>query len=792
MKMKLRKIVAMLILTLLILPMLTNNAYAIEYSDVLNEDSRDVLQILSIYGLMEGHDPQNFRPGNCVTKAELAKIATVLLGYDEYVKGLESRYIDMQGHWAEQYVDLIDELDILKAKDVDTYEPNRYLTYTETIIIVLKILGYNDTDNAIISEEDYMKIAKDIGLLKNINNPSPYYMTRESLARLIYNALFTDTVEIRSNELRKTGKLLLNNIGRKASEKIDDVFALKHPYFDLGEYMMNVVDVYYDIYGKILYINNPLYKTIEGEVVSAVSTNIIFLSDKYQNKTTYNLSDVPVVYNGTRIKASNEDLKYSYIKLIMDYSNDSERIVGAVVNKVSDKKVIDASLLYKEGDLSFAGKTLPTRDGKLSLEHIKVIGDATSIYDIQEDDLVYFYETKESDNEKSTLMLQVVRNSVTGIFEGKGVALNESFFTINSQNYKFNPDFKWGEDFINGDSIKVILNLDGKIIHAKILKYYKEPEKYGMVIDVKNYESLQLPKITIINKQGKTLNLELKENSGEVSKDIIDRIPKYSTALNKGDFIKYDLYDNYSIKIVKKVDTVNIAASYDSKTGVLNNQAGSISSATTIIHFNNSGYDKLSSYSLKNYVEGKAVLNSDGIAEIFNLEKNYTKTNTQAIPTPETSNPVVTPPVVSKFTGSVYGVIQTISGETGSEKVKLFNASASYSIDKNLIKDLKSFKNQFIKLVIVNNVIVDAVAYSPEISKSKVTAIYNGQLQIDGISFVEYSKNVLVFTCSYDNSGNITSFNVATVSDIKLNSSLKFYNINKNYSGVMDIIIIYN
>ena len=387
-------------------------------------------------------------------------------------------------------------------------------------------------------------------------------------------------------------------------------------------------------------------------------------------------------------------------------------------------------------------------------------------------------------------MLQVVRNSVTGIFEGKGVALNESFFTINSQNYKFNPDFKWGEDFINGDSIKVILNLDGKIIHSKILKYNKEPEKYGMVINVNNYESLQLPKITIINKQGKTLSLELKENSGEVSKEIIDRTPKYSTALNKGDFIKYDLYNNNSIKIIKKVDTANIAASYDSKTGVLNNQAGSISSATTIIHFNNNRYEKLSSYSLKNYVEGKAVFNSNGIAEIFNLEKNYTKiTDT---PTPEVPNPVVTPPTNTKFTGSIYGAIQTISTVTGTQKVKLYNTNTSYSVDNNLSKDLKSYKNQLVKLKITNNVIVDIVAYSAEISKSTVTAIYNGQLQIDDISYIEYSKDVLVFTCKYDSSGSITSFSTASISDIKINSSLKFYNINKNYSGVMDIIIIYN
>jgi hypothetical protein len=795
MKTQLNRIVAMVILVLLIFPMLTFNTYAIEYSDVLSEDTREVLKILSIYGLMEGHDSQSFRPGNCVTKAEMAKIATVLLGYDDFSKGMESRYPDAKGHWAERYVDLVDELDILKAKDDDTYEPNKYLTYTETIIVILKVLGYNDATLFNNSDDSYTKLAKDLGLLKNINNPSPHYMTRESLAHLIHNALFTNTVEIKNNEFSFTGKTLINNIGKKASEKIDDVFALKHSYIDLSDYLLNVYDVYYDINEKILLIEKPLYKTIEGNVVSAVSTNIIFLSDRYNNKTTYNLSYVPFIFNGVKTKVTNEDLKNSYIKLIMDYNDESERIVGAVAYKITDKVVIGPGSLYKEGDLSFAGKILPSFENKISLEHVMVTGDATNLYDIQEDDLVYFYETKENAENKSTLKLNVIRKYTVGNYENRGMASYKEYFTISSQNYKLSSDFREGDTLSLGDKIKAILDSDDKIIEVKILEYKKEPENYGVVVDVNNSESNQLPIITIINKQGKAVSFELRENSGEVSKEIVNRSPKYNTALNKGDFIKYDIYDSDSIKIIKKIDSTNILSNYNSKTGTFSNQTGSINTGTTIVQLINNKYEKLNRYSLKNYIEGKAAFNVSGVAEIFVIDKNYTKTTgTQApaSPTPEIITPIVTPPVISKFTGSIYGVIQTISGETGSEKAKLFNFKTSYSVDKNLNKDLKGYKNQFIKCEVVNNIIVDITAYSAEISKSKVTAIYSGQLQIDGISFVEYAKNVLVFTCNYDSSGNITSFSTASISDIKLNSSLKFYNINKNYNGVMDVILIYN
>ncbi len=794
MKIKLQKMIAMFLLILLILPMLTSTVNAFEYSDVLSESTREILKILSVYGLMYGYDAESFKPGNCVTKAEMAKIATVLLGYEEFTRGMESSYSDMKGHWAERYVDIINELGILKGNDDNTYEPNKYITYTESIIAVLKVLGYKDSAVSNNSVEGYMSLAKSLGLLKNLNNPS-IYMTRESLANLVYNALFTDTVEIKNDKLNSTGKVLINNIGKKVTEKIDDVFALNHSYIDLSDYMLNVCDVYYNISGKILLIEKPLYRTIEGYVTAAVSTNIIFLSDSFQNKSQYNLSGIPVIFNGLKTRVTNEDLKNSHVKLLMNNNSD---IIGAVVYKITDKAVIDARSLYKNGDVSFAGKTLPKLDGNVSLERVKVTGDATDLYDIQEDDLVYFYETKEDKNNKSVLTVNVVRKYVLGTYYGTGMRSYEPFFDIDTKYYRLSSDFRAKDDLSSdnvGDSIKAILDVDSKIIEAKILKYNKEPEKYGMIIDVKNSISNQLPIITIINQQGNTVSLELRENSGEVSKEIIDRSPKYWTALNKGNFVKYDLYDNDSIKIIKKIDSINVAGDYNNKTGTLSNQNGNIGLNTAIVQLINNKYEKISRSSLGNYIEGKTVFNLAGIAEILVLDKNYTKTTeiqTQVPPTQENPNPVVTPPVNNKFSGLVYGAIQTISGTTGSEKVKLFNSTSTYSVDKNLNKSVKNFKNQFVKLVITNNVVTDIVAYSAEISKSKVTAIYSGQLQIDGISYVEYSKGVLVFTCNYDDSGNITSFSAASVNDIKINSTLKFYNINKNYNGVMDIIIIYN
>lgn len=794
MKIKLQRMVAMFLLMLLILPMLTSNAFATEYSNILSEKTKESLKILSAYGLIDEANIENFSPGNCITRAEIAKISAILLGYEKYTEGMTSNYSDMQGHWAERYVDIINELGILKGYDNDTYKPDENITYEEAITAILKVLGYNDPSIIGNNPNNYVNLAKNLGLLKDIDNPS-IYMTRESLVNFIYNALFTSTVKVNRNKFEPTKKLLLNNIGKKETVIIDDIFAFKHPYLNLRDYLLNTCDVYYNIDGKIVLIENPLYKVKEGDIKSVVSKNVIFFSDNTSSPKIYDLSNIPVIFNGVKSKVTNEDLKNSRVRLIMD-NKDSDKAIAAVVEKITDKTVIDATMLYKEGDKDFAGKNLPKVNGKISIAHVKVTGAVNSIYDIEEDDVVYFYEAKEKRNSGNILMIDVVRKSVSGVFYGKANVSYEDIFAIGIQYYRLSSDFIATEIPSEGDSIKAILDSDNKIYKANILKYIKVPETYGMIIDIENRANGKLPVVTLINQYGKTVKLELRENSGGVYKEIVNRIPEYKTDLSRNTFVKYDLFNNNSIKIIERISNFNIAGDFNNKTGALVGQGGIIGLNTVIVQQNNNGYNIIKRSSLGDYIEGKAVFNSDGIAEIFVLEKNIFKTQeyTTAPDTRQDNPPVITnPPVVDKkFTGKIYGAIQTISGSSGSETVKLFNYSNTYNVDKNLKKSLKNYKNQYVELTIVKDVVTDIVGYSAEISKSKVTAIYSGQLQIDGISYVEYSKDVKVFTCSYDSKGNITSFSEASLSDIKINSSLKFYNTNKNYNGVMDVIIIYN
>jgi len=514
-----KKLVTIFILIALISSMFAVKGFAAEYTDIINDEQSEMLEILSAYNILGGYSDGTFRPGNCVTRAEVAKIATILIGYDEFTKGMTSTFTDVKGHWAERYVEIIDELGILKGYENNTYEPNKYITYTETVVAILKVLGYNDSVLDDNYPENYHNLAKQLGLFKDINNPS-IYMTRESLATLVYNALYANTVSIKNGVTTISNKQLINNIGKKETVKIDDNFALMHPYIDLTDYMLNTCDVYFDIYGKILLVKNPVYKSIDGYVKSALSTNVVFLSDSMGNTKLYNLSDVPVVFNGIKSKIANEDLNNSYLKLLID-NDDPNKIIGAVATKATDEVIIDSNSLYKEGSATFAGKHLPKKDGKVSLDKVKVIGAVDSIYDIKSDDVVYFYETSESNDSKSTLTIKVVRNSISGIYNGKGNIMYENFYTLDNTNYKLSNEFKLTESLAEGDKIKAILDENNKIIKVNILKYNKEPETYALVLSV-TQGTKDLPSVKILNQQGKVVTYTLRENSGEVTKKIVN------------------------------------------------------------------------------------------------------------------------------------------------------------------------------------------------------------------------------------------------------------------------------
>ncbi|QSX05139.1 S-layer homology domain-containing protein [Sedimentibacter sp. zth1] len=770
-----KKLVITTLLIVLLLLTFSSKAYSIDFSDINNKDYSEMLNILSSYKILNGYTDGTFRPGNCITRAEAAKIAVMLTGYENISFGMTSNFSDMQGHWAERYVEITNVLGIVKGYEDNTFKPNQYVTFEEAVTIIIRVLGYNDEVVGNNYPDNYLNLAKKLNLLENISNPSKY-MTRESMSFLVYNSLNCHTVNIKNSNIIYNSKLLLNNLGRKETRQITDTYVLEHSEIYLAKYLMNIFDIYYDNNDNIVLINNPVYTTITGYIKSSLPSNLIFLSDKYGNSKLYNLNDVPIVYNNIKSYVNNEDLKNSNARFLI---SDSSEIVAAVIEKPTDIKIISNNELYKNSEDIFAGKYLPKKDNKILFENIRVTGAADNLYDIKTNDVVYFYETKESNYNKSTVSMEVIRNNITNIFNGTEYKGYDEYYNIGDIKYKLNANANIKEQPSIGDSVKAILDKDNSILQLEVMRYVQEPKKYALVLGV-NQGTNALPTVNILKHDGTTKTYTLKENSGVVIKASNNNSYIYNTSISKNDFIRYDLLNTSTIKVVKKESSVNIVGEYNPKVNTVSSVGYKINSLSTIMIYGEP-FRQINLENLGNHLEGRAVLKNN-VIQMLILNKNVITEVDKEIP--------VEKPIVTTYTGQVYGAIDSISNNNST--LGLYNYSLSFNIHKDLNDSINSYKNQFVRFKVINSVVTEIEAYKPEITKSKVTAIYKNQLQIDGISLVEYSDNVMVYICSQDALGEYISFKNASLSDVKINSTVQFYVTDNKYNGVVNVIVIYN
>ena len=113
---------------------------------------------------------------------------------------------------------------------------------------------------------------------------------------LVNNSLFTETVSVKNGKIVSNERFLINNIGKKETRRIDDRFALSHPYIDFTNYFLNTWDIYYDIRSKIVLINNPVYNEINGIVKSSLSSKNIY------NGYTYSINFIFVYNRGVQCR----------------------------------------------------------------------------------------------------------------------------------------------------------------------------------------------------------------------------------------------------------------------------------------------------------------------------------------------------------------------------------------------------------------------------------------------------------------------------------------------------------
>ena len=175
-------------------------AFAADYTDIDNctDAGKVAINKLSALEVLEGKGDGKFDPAGDVTRAEMAKICTILAGKLDVAEKLmdkASDYTDVKvSVWYTGYVNEADALGIVQGDPAGTFRPNDNVTMAEAIAMLLRTAGY--TDNLPGPWYiDYLNQAVEEGLVDDVDFVYNKAASREEVAIMADALLDVDIVE---------------------------------------------------------------------------------------------------------------------------------------------------------------------------------------------------------------------------------------------------------------------------------------------------------------------------------------------------------------------------------------------------------------------------------------------------------------------------------------------------------------------------------------------------------------------------------------------------------------------
>ena len=326
-----------------------------------------------------------------LTRAQFAKLAIASSAYKNSVplKTNTSPFCDVtKDHWAAGYVKVANNNKIISGYPDSTFRPESGILLEEAVTVVLKLLGYQNSDFGGEWPNGQMSIAKNNELLDNVTINQGEYMKRIDAIALLYNALTGDTKQ-GSAYLSTLGYTLSKNITLISSYIQDTTLDTDEVVTSSGNY---TVKSGFD-YNKIGMRGDALIKN-NKEIVG-------FFTDG-QNKETYVItgvlgSTIIVNYKGTSksFPIADETVAY-YNSSKTTYSALANRVsAGDTLSIISDNtgriKYVTVEAQRMEGPITVTSSNFLS-DLKMNENEVTVIkaGGTASVNDIRVNDIIYY------------------------------------------------------------------------------------------------------------------------------------------------------------------------------------------------------------------------------------------------------------------------------------------------------------------------------------------------------------------------------------------------------------------
>ncbi|MEZ0537135.1 S-layer homology domain-containing protein [Caldicellulosiruptoraceae bacterium PP1] len=196
-----RRIISTFIaLNFILIVLLTNINVA--FSQTPQDTINNAAQILKTKGVLSGDSKGNLNLDKPLKRSEISKIMVAVLGKSSLADTLKntgkSSFKDIKStHWALGYIEAAKMLNIINGFTDGTFKPEDYLKTEQLVSIIVRALGYKDSDLIGKWPLNYINKGYDLGLYKGIEETIDVgaNVTRGQTAAMIYNAFYAKEYE---------------------------------------------------------------------------------------------------------------------------------------------------------------------------------------------------------------------------------------------------------------------------------------------------------------------------------------------------------------------------------------------------------------------------------------------------------------------------------------------------------------------------------------------------------------------------------------------------------------------
>lgn len=484
-----------------------------------NSDTR--FGVLKAFDIMQGYENGDLGLDRYVTRAEFTKMTIAASQYRNAVAATlsVSPFPDVTFKmWHAPYVYIGVSNNLLAGYKDGTFKPDNHVLYEEAVTILLRLLGYQDSEFAYSWPVGQISMAEKIGLCDNVSAFVGQPLTRDQVSHLFYNLLTSDakTQSGSASYVSLLDQSVMSDTVLISSYLQSD--AVKKGYVNTSAGLYEVADDFdYSLVGlkgdavikdkkMIAFIPESSDKTVYN-VFSVSGNNLILFKDG--RISDYKLdNDEILYYDGTKTTVSAMLHSFSPGDVIEIHYDENREVEYVTYSETSltGPVVIKSADWYTSAGINQNASVV--RNGEISGM------DALELYDV-------IYYSKELQNVWAT------DNKITGVYSDafpntdqvSQVQVSGSIYDLNSvEAFK---KLSSGGVCQLGDIVTLLLDRDGRV--ADVLTGNDQSGEItgfmlygglGQFTNSKN-ETYSSPYVTILKSDGTTEEYESRQNYSE-------------------------------------------------------------------------------------------------------------------------------------------------------------------------------------------------------------------------------------------------------------------------------------